>query len=229
MSVLGGRIVAVITARGGSKRIPRKNLRELGGLPLIAHTIRAAQGVPAITATYVSTEDPEIARVSTAHGAQVIQRPIELAQDSTRSEPVIQHAIEALGLKAEDWICLLQPTSPLRASADIQGLIDDVQKASAPSGLTAVECEHHPAKSFELHSGRIAPLRDWASFSAPAQSLPKTFRQNGAVYLCRVDEFQKMGRLASEGSVVREMPAERSVDIDTELDWMMAEGFLKGV
>src|SRR5205085_10560596 len=111
--------------RGGSKGLPRKNLLEIAGRPLVCHTIEAARGCPSINRVYVSTEDPEIAAVSQAAGATLIDRPFALAQDDTSSRDVLVHALdwlEASGNACESF-ALLQPTSPLRTSAHLTACI----------------------------------------------------------------------------------------------------------
>ena len=119
------KICGIIPARGGSQRLPRKNLRPLAGMPLIGHTIRAARECPGLTECIVSTEDAEIKRVALAYGTRVSDRPAHLATDEAQTHGVVAHVLEELRVAGElpDYLVLLQPTSPLRQAAHIQACL----------------------------------------------------------------------------------------------------------
>ena len=138
MTLLPVRVLGVIPARGGSKRIPRKNLRSLCGKPLIAWTIEAAQRAKSLTDWVVSTEDYEIGRVASDLGAYVVRRPEELADDLASSDSVALHALEWMGRDSYDIVCLLHPTSPIRDWKHIDEVISTLWASTAPS-IASVE------------------------------------------------------------------------------------------
>ncbi len=143
--------IGLIPARGGSKGLPRKNIIDLNGLPLIAWSINAGLNSKHLDRIYVSTEDEEIAAVAEKHGAFVIPRPMELAQDTTLSEPVFEHAIEFLkeqGIEV-DKLCVLQPTSPLRTSDDVDQAFESYDKNNAKCVLSVFEPKHTAAKAIK--------------------------------------------------------------------------------
>ena len=223
-----GGVTAIITARGGSKGLPGKNLRALKGKPLIAYTIEAALGSPLISQCFVSTEDPEIRRVSEQWGAEVIDRPAALAQDHSTSEEVVRHALETLhGLgRLTEHFMLLQPTSPLRDSADVTNCVRAFFAAKAGSTTSVCEAEHHPYKNFKLNDGRLEPLFDAKSLSSRRQDLPAVYRQNGAMYCMRSLDFLRESSFFLEPVLPFIMPIEKSVDIDTARDLLLCEQVL---
>lgn len=184
MTVLG-----LIPARGGSRRVPRKNIRRLGGKPLIAWTIEAARRAVLIDYVAVSSEDEEILRVAEDWGADPLKRPPEMATDDISPYPAILHALSHFGVT---HLCLLQPTSPFRTAEDID------------EGIRRCLIEGGPIASAE--TGSTVP--------------------NGAVYVARIGWLQD-GRNFDMSDVGRfHMPANRSLDIDTEEDWKAAERLL---
>ena len=219
-------VLAVIPARGGSKGIPRKNVRLLCGKPLITYTIETALRSKLIDRVVVSTEDEEIAKVSKKHGAEVISRPLELAQDDTPSLPVYQHAIKHLE-KMEDYrpdiIVILQPTSPLRIVDDIDRAIEEFLKGSYHSIASVCEVEHPPHWMYTLAGERLKPLIEEGKNVVRRQDAPKMYRLNGAVYVTSRDIKMKENRMSGRDTRAYIMPLERSIDIDTELDFKLAE------
>lgn len=222
--------VAIITARGGSKGLPGKNLRTLAGRPLIAHTIAAATGCPLVAATCVTTDDALIAQVAREAGVAVIDRPAALATDTATSGDAVRHALETLAVQGQrfDAFCLLQPTSPLRTAAHLGDCIAAFQAGAFASAISVCEAEHHPWKMLRLEDGLLHPFAGQAHLSAPRQSLPRVMRQNGAIYLMRCRDF-----LDNDGSFFREpamafpMSHEDSIDIDVEFDLLLAESVLR--
>src|SRR5689334_7677988 len=185
---------AIITARGGSKGLPRKNLLEIAGRPLICHTIEAARACSSVDGVYVSTEDGEIAAVARAAGALVIDRPTELAQDDSSSRDVVLHALHWLEVsgRPSDSFVLLQPTSPLRTSKHLTNCIDAFRKGSFGCAISVCEAEHHPARFLSIDDeGCLTPWGEESDLNVPRQSLRKVYRQNGAIYLMRADDFRK--------------------------------------
>lgn len=222
------RILAVIPARGGSKSIPRKNIRDLAGLPLIAYSIRAGQAAAAVDRLVVSTEDAEIAAVSRRFGAEVIERPDVLAQDDTPTRPVIEHAVDALakaGYERPDAVLTLQPTSPLRTARHIDEAVAIFEAdPSADSLVSCVPVPHifHPNSVMKrAEDGSLVPYLPGETITRRQEKEP-VFARNGAViYITRTDRLRNFifgGRLLSY-----EMSMEDSIDIDDEDDWRRAE------
>jgi len=226
--IAGERVVALITARGGSKRLPGKNIRPLGGRPLIAWTVAAARAAAAVDRVVLSTDDAEIARAAECEAP--FQRPAELASDGASSASVALHALDHLG-EHFDWLVLLQPTSPLRAAADIDGCLELAIRTGAPSVVSVTEADKPFHYQFDLtEDGRLRPIGGGSVADATRRpAMGKAFRPhvlNGAVYAVRAEHFRRTGRLFDDDSVAYVMPRERSVDIDTELDFLFAETLL---
>lgn len=219
-------VVAIITARGGSKGLPRKNMRSLCGVPLIGYTIQAAVNVKAISRVYVTTDDSEIAAYSASVGASVIDRPALLASDSASSADAVRHALDAIsvleGVMPKVFV-LLQPTSPLRTAAHLSACLQAFFAAEVQSCMSVTEAEHHPYKTLIAWDGMLRPLRTEADFERPRQSLPRAFRPNGAIYVVRSPAFLELGKFHIEPARYYEMPSEASVDIDSEVDLRLAE------
>lgn len=222
-------MIAIITARGGSKGLPRKNVLPFCGKPLIAHTIEAAQNSLAIDRIIVSTDDAEIARVAREFGAEVpFMRPAELASDAASSRDVILHALLFLEAKDRpvDAFCLLQPTSPLRTATDIDGAFKIFQEKNADSVLSITPYDHPVQWAVEVQDNGTLQPRD-KTMSGRRQDLVEYYRPNGAVYMFRTDFFKKTETYFGANSYGYCMPLERSVDIDTPLDFVIAETVFK--
>jgi CMP-N-acetylneuraminic acid synthetase len=220
----GGAVLAVIPARGGSKGLARKNIRLLGGKPLIAHSIEAARAAASIDAVLVSTEDPEIAEIARAWQAEVAVRPPELADDVTQNHTVLRHLLTAGSLAARyRYVVLLQPTSPLRTAADIDACLAPLLAGKARSVMTLTPVEHHPGKTMILRDGCAEPFTCDADVEARRQDLTPIFRQNGAVYGVAITDFLHEDRFFLRPCAVSIMPPERSIDIDGEADLILAE------
>ncbi|HYC48509.1 MAG TPA: acylneuraminate cytidylyltransferase family protein [Burkholderiales bacterium] len=217
MNVLG-----LIPARGGSKSIPRKNIRDLCGKPLIAHTIAAARSATSLARVVVSTDDDEIAAVAQAWGADVpFMRPAELALDDTPGVEPVLHALAQL--PEFDWVLLLQPTSPLRTAADIDGIVARCRKRDASSAVSVCEAAKHPYWMYERDAeDRLVPVVD-RPLVTRRQSLPPVYALNGALYLAQRDWLQQQRALIARDTLAYVMPPERSVDIDSALDWRWVE------
>lgn len=173
----------------------------------------------------VSTDDDETAEVALRFGAQVpFRRPSELALDDTPGIDVVIHALAQM--PDYDSVMLLQPTSPLRTTADIDGLIDLVESSGAPAAVSVVEAGQHPLWMYRImEEGRIEPVID-APLPARRQDLPPVYALNGALYFARADWLRAHYTFVSSETVAYVMPAERSIDIDTPFDWDVAELFL---
>jgi len=217
-------VLAIIPARGGSKGVPRKNIRQLAGKPLIAYTIEQALKSKYINRLVVSTDDAEITEVSKQYGTEVIRRPDELARDDTPSLPVFQHAIQHLEEKEgyyTDLVVILQPTSPLREVEDIDGAIDKLLTVSCDSVVSVCELEHPLHWMYTLDGDRLKPII--TGKVSRRQDATKVYQLNGAVYVTRRDVIIRQNKLMGDGTRAYIMPWERSVDIDTEIDFKLAE------
>ncbi len=221
------RILGLIPARGGSKRLPRKNVLPMAGKPLIAWTIEAALASSVLDRVIVSTDDEEIATVSRGHGAGVLERPPELASDSATGLAVMLHVLRVLAEQGEryNYLALLQPTSPLRTAADIDGAIGLLLEKQADTVVSVCETDHPPE-----WSNTLPPDHSLAGFYRPdvretrSQDLPISYRLNGAIYIY---DCERLLRTASQdmddNGYAYVMPRERSIDIDSEIDFAIAE------
>ena len=219
------KIVALIPARGGSKGLPRKNIRLLGRYPLISYTITAALKCPEISSVIVSTEDSEIKEISSQWGAKVVDRPAELAEDDTGTDLVVNHALDHLKDRGYDFdtLLLLQPTSPLRNEKHISESINIYRNSGAEALISVCEVEHTPFKFFNISDGYLKPLFSESMLFKPSDLLPKTCRQNGAMYIISVREFKKKRSFFSKNTISYLMDTNSSIDIDNEYDFDMAE------
>jgi CMP-N-acetylneuraminic acid synthetase len=221
--------LGLILARGGSKRVPRKNLRLLGGKPLINWTVDAALAATSLDRVILSTDDAEIAATAVAAGCDVpFMRPPELATDTTTSADVVRHALAAIDAAATfSRLVLLQPTSPLRTSEDIDGAVALARGQDLASVVGICPAESVPAHLFWHEAdGRLssvigAPFEEIAG--RRSQDCRPGYRLNGAVYVARLDWFLAGGELIGPDSVGYVMPRERSVDIDDEMGLLEAE------
>ncbi len=226
------RVLGVIPARGGSKGVPRKNVRLVAGRPLIHWSILAARESAVLTRCVVSTDDEEIAAVSREAGAEVLMRPPELAADETPMPPVILHALRACDAEAAapfTHIALLQPTAPMRAAADVDAGVSLLLQAraaasaaaphNAPDSLTSVyqveDC--HPARMYHMENGLLRSFYTEPPGSL-RQGLPPVYHRNGALYVCPRETLEERGALLGERILPYVMPRERSANIDDELD-----------
>ena len=227
------KILAVIPARGGSKRLPGKNIRPLSGKPLIVHTIEAAlEAGDLLHRVMVSTDDPDIERVSRAVGAEVpFLRPVDLSGDATPSLAVVQHAARFVenndGIRL-DWVLLLQPTSPLRTAADIRASIELARETECTAVVSVAEANRaHPFLMKRIEGGRLLPFHDGQPVVHRSQDLePTAYLLNGAIYLTRRDILLEGDSLYGDAVAPYVMPRERSIDVDTEEDLLLAEIFM---
>lgn len=223
--IQGQSVLGLIPARGGSKGIPRKNVRPVAGKPLIAWTVEAALGSRVIDRVVLTTDNDEIAEVAASFGCEVpFRRPAELASDETDTLDAVLHALDNLD-KSYDWLVLLQPTSPLRLSADIDSAVEACLAAGAASCVSVTDVEKPPAWMYTLRDNRLQPLLD-SNVAARRQVAPKAFALNGAVYVIRVDHLRRIRSFVDADTVAYIMPRERSIDVDVELDLRLVE-FMK--
>ena len=217
---------ALIPARGGSKGIPRKNIRMIAGKPLIVWTIEAALRSALLDAVVVSTDDAEIADVARSAGAQVpFMRPAELARDQTPGLDPVMHALDRLPEYGS--VLLLQPTSPLRTTADIDACLGLAAERGAVSVVSVSEPEAHPYWSYRLNTDQTLARLIETTPVTRRQDLPQVVAVNGAMYFAQADWLRRSGSLVDAQTLAYVMPRERSIDIDTPLDWALAELLLK--
>jgi CMP-N-acetylneuraminic acid synthetase len=225
-------IIGVIPARGGSKDIPGKNIKELAGKPLIAWTIEAALGSTELNRVIVSTDDNNIVHIAKEWGAEVpFIRPENLASDTATSFAVVKHAMGWLekeeGISPE-YVMLLQPTSPLRTTEDIRGVIRLREKRNAASVVSVCETINHPYHIKKIKDDGTLEnfIKNTPKFSR-RQELPQAFTLNGAVYLNKWETLKQEKKFISGGTLAYIMPQERSIDIDTSWDFFLAEQILR--
>ena len=224
-------ILGVITARGGSKGILRKNIKDLAGKPLIAYTIEASSAARHLTRTIVSTDDEEIATIAKEHGGDVpFLRPAHLAEDESKSIDVIQDLLSTLVAQGEtyDYVMILQPTSPFRTSEDIDSAIQIAVDQDADSVMSMVELSDFSKKKIKKISDSIIEpfFEAEGNESSRRQDLEPAYKRNCAIYLTRTDLIMQ-DDLFGEKSVAYIMPEERSVDINTPYDFSLAEFLLQ--
>jgi CMP-N,N'-diacetyllegionaminic acid synthase len=219
-------VAAIITARGGSKGVPKKNIRPLMGKPLVLHTIEVALKSRGINVVVVTTDDSKIREISVSAGASAIERPKELASDASSSADAVLHAIDALAMQGRkpDIVVLLQPTSPGRTAQHVEEALDTYMRQNCRGSVVSVcECEHHPLKSLMVVDGNWVPSKDWATLELPRQDLPKAYRVNGAIYIVGTGDFLAGRHFFAQPFRPYVMPVADSIDIDTEEDFAAAE------
>jgi len=227
------KVLGLIPARGASKGVPRKNIRELCGKPLLAYTAESSLSATRLSRVVLSTEDEEIARVGLSLGLDVpFMRPTELANDDTPTFPVVLHAIRELEMSGDrfDAVCLLQPTNPLRKANDIDKCIELLERTGADSVFTVrrVPDEYNPKWVYwretddrmRLSTGEILPI-------PRRQELPPAYHRDGSVYLTRCCALHSFGNLYGSDARGYEIVGTDHVNIDTFGDWAVATSLLE--
>jgi CMP-N,N'-diacetyllegionaminic acid synthase len=219
--------LGIIPARGGSKRLPKKNILNLNGKPLIAWTIEAGLQSKYIDKVIVTSDDDEILDVSKKYNSDTIKRPNELATDTSTTFDAIKHTIE--NIENYDFIVLLQPTSPLRNSKHLDQAIELLEHKKANSIISVCKMEHNP-----LWSNTLPPDQNMDGFlkdniiGQRSQDLNQYYRLNGAIYIVKTAELLKQKTLFIKNSVFAyEMDILDSIDIDEALDFEFAEFIVK--
>ena len=224
----GKKILALIPARGGSKGIKRKNIRDLNGKPLIAYSILAARESRYIDEVFVSTEDEEIAAVAREYGASIpMMRPAGLAQDKSTTISVVCHAVRNF-ISANEWdaLVLLQPTQPLRTAEDIDGAIEYFYGHDRQGLVSVSPVTDHPILMRRFEDGdRLVRLLEQGS-TVRRQDMPEYYRVNGAVYINAVEKIDEATSF-NDNEIGYRMEQSHSVDIDEEADLAVAAFYLK--
>lgn len=227
------RVLGIVTARGGSKGIPHKNIVPLLGKPLLAYTAEAAQAAKRLARTVLSTEDDEIACIGRALGLEVpFRRPPGLARDNTPTISVLQDVVRKLEKEDEpyDAILTLQPTNPLRRPEDIDGAIDLLERTGADSVISFVDVgEKHPARmKFIQPDGRVIDPPFAEAFEGQRrQELPQLYLREGSIYLTQRTVLMEQNSVKGQDCRAWFIPEERACNIDTPFDLFLVEQILK--
>ena len=221
----------MITARGASISVPSKNVAQLAGKPLIAWTIEAARSARTLRRVIVSTDDNECAAVAQAWGAEApFLRPAALARDDSPHVDTVVHAIEWLADAGDrpEFVMVLQPTSPLRTSADIDAAVQLAVARDASAIVSVAEAVTHPFLTVRItEEGRLADFVPKQPGYLRRQSFPTVYALNGAIYLLRCDGVMRNRSMCPDGTHAYIMPVDRSLDVDTLWDLHVAELILK--
>ena len=225
-------ILGIIPARGGSKGVPKKNIKLLNGKPLIAYTIEEAKKSKYLTDFIVSTDDTEIKKISSQYGAEVpFLRPKKLSTDKALAVPTIQHAVtemEKIKKIKYDYIIMLQPTAPLRIAKDIDNALKKLITSNADGIISVIDVgNYHPMKMKIFKDEYLFDYKKPPVENPPRQSLPKVYIVNGAIYATKRDVFMTKNTFKGKKCLGHLMPEERSVNIDNEIDFLIAEYYLK--
>lgn len=222
----GKRLLGVVIARGGSRGLPKKNVRDVGGKPLVAWSVLAGAESSLLDRCVLSSEDEEIIEAARAHGADVpFRRPIHLASDETSAAAVVIHACAEI--PGYDYVVLLQATSPLRTGADIDGCVRHCIDHDAPAAISVCRASKSPYWMFRLDGGRLDPLFPELAGTGRRQELPEAYALNGAVYVVAIDTLRRLETFRPAGTIGYLMSAEHSVDVDALLDAELADVLLR--
>ena len=220
-------VLAIIPARGGSKRIPRKNTAPVGGVPLIAHSVRHAIGSRRVGTTVVSTDDAEIAAIAAAEGAEVVERPVSLASDGATSESALLHVLDSRRVQGHEdpgLIVFLQCTSPVRSSADIDRAIQQLEDEGADSLMSA--CEN---TRFIWAVGEQGPRSlnyDYRNRKRD-QELEPQFQENGSIYVMRPELLRATGNRLGGKIAIYTMDVWSSFQVDSAADLELCDWILR--
>jgi CMP-N,N'-diacetyllegionaminic acid synthase len=228
----GRRVLGLVTARGGSKGLPGKNIRVLRGRPLIVWTLAAAQASTSIDTLLVSTDDAAIAAVARDHGAEVpFLRPPELATDTATSMSVVTHALDWLlsAGRSFDYLVLLEPTSPLREAEDIDGALAQMIAAGATAVVSVCRTEAaHPSFLYRrAPDGRLSPMRADDGPARRRQEIDDWYFLEGSVYASRVDTLRACGRFQQERTLGYVVPKWKAIEVDDEIDFIIADAIMR--
>lgn len=227
--MMTNKVLAIIPARGGSKGLPKKNILDLNGKPLIAWSIEASLASKYITKTVVSSDSDEILNISKKYKANTLKRPTELASDTASSEEAVINAIKELKKAGEEfeYLVLLQPTSPLRDRSDIDNALELLFDSEATALISVCETDNKLLKAFkENEAGYIEGVSNNTFPFARRQDLPKTYMSNGAIYIIKIDEFLKYKTLFTKKTISYRMSKIKSLDIDTIDDLKEVENYI---
>lgn len=226
------RVLGIIPARGGSKRLPRKNVRPLGGKPLVTWMIEAGLAARSLARLVVSSDDDEVLRIAAGYNDTLpLRRPEELAGDASPAIDYVHHALRMLEAQADeaafDAVAILQPTSPFTEPRDIDACVGRLRETAADCAVTVMQIDHmlHPLKLKTLQGDRLMPYLEAEAGRMAAKDLPAAYVRNGSVYASR-------RRVLDAGTIITEdcravvMPRQRSIDINDDVDYRFAQFLL---
>lgn len=226
-------VLGIIAARGGSKRVPRKNIREINGKPLLAFAIQDAKAADTVDKVIVSTEDDEIRSVANEWGGDTpFIRPEELASDDATTDDVVRHALDWFKERGTTFteVCSIPVTTPFRAPEDIDETIDLLRQTGAKSAMSIVKYDSPPfsAVDFDDEDHQISPCFEESNLwiETQAQKVPTLYHPNGAVFAATVSGFCEHESFYTDDTVGYEMPPERSLDIDVPHDLELARALV---
>lgn len=226
----GKTVIALTPARGQSKSVPYKNLHELGGRPLLAWPIETALATPEIDRVMVSTDDDKIAAAARDLGAEIHQRPVELAGDTSLVIDAIRHLRDALKQAGEpaDILVLLEATSPFRTPEMVTRCLSRLVAEDLDSIATFHAASINPERTWRVEQGKPRPFIDGAVPWTPRQQLTPAYELNGAVYAFRLDRLPDDGPSILFGRIGAEIvPADDIIDIDDQRDFVIADAILR--
>lgn len=224
------KILAIIPARGGSKRLPKKNILELEGKPLISYTIEAAKKSIYLSDIVVSSDDLDILEVAKSQKVETIHRPKEIAKDTSPTNETIEHVINSNPeYRNYDFFILLQPTSPLRTSKHIDEAVRLLLEKDANSVISVTKPEHSPLWTGKIEKDlSLDKFLDNEYLKKRSQDLPIFYGINGAIYICNINEFLKEQSLyLKTKNYAYIMNRRDSIDIDEEIDFILAKELLR--
>jgi CMP-N-acetylneuraminic acid synthetase len=221
------KILGLIPARGGSKGIPGKNIKSLGGKPLLQYTFESAKNSKLLSKVILSSDDPKIIAVAEEIGLEVpFRRPTVLAADDTPTLDVVKHALNYFAQKGQnfDAVCLLQVTSPFRRNGLIDAAIEQFSKGKFDSLISVreVPAEFNPHWIFEQNNGQLAIATGEKEIISRRQDLPKAYHRDGAIYITKTEVLQKQNSLYGNKIGFIDTTGDPHVNIDTPADWEKA-------
>ena len=217
--------LAMITARGGSKRIPRKNIKEFNGKPIIAYSIEAALESGAFDEVMVSTDDEEIAEIARKYGAKVpFLRSEKTANDFATTVDVIEEVLETYKSRGEEFdiFCCIYPTAPFITAKRLKDAVDELAGSDADSLIPVVRFSYPPQRAMEVHDGKLV-FRQPENLSKRSQDLEPHFHDAGQFYVVRSESFFKNHGIMVGDILPMELSELEVQDIDNEVDWKLAE------
>lgn len=220
------KLLGVIPSRKGSKGLPGKNTKLLAGKPLIEYTINASLLANELSGLVISSDDESVLSMGTRRKVQTIKRPSSLSGDSVPMIDVLLHSLSEVE-ESYDAVMVLQPTSPLRSSSDIDSAINLFINSGANSLVSVYKVDdHHPARMYKIVDETLSPL-DGNLTSVNRQDLPDIYHRNGAIYISKIDSMIKSHSILCNHPTPYIMPLEKSVNIDNYLDFRVAEILIK--
>jgi CMP-N-acetylneuraminic acid synthetase len=226
-------LLAIVPARSGSKGVPGKNKALIGGMPLIEYTVAALEESNAVTSIIITSDDPDIlSRYRQRRDVFIVERPAALADDESSTADAVAHALEIWERSADapDFLLIAQPTTPLRRANDIDAAFDLLQRSGTDSLVSACRAEgiRHPRVMYRMgEGGRGIPYVQPRKADWRRQDFEPIYQRNGAIYLVRTQYFRSSHKLRGDDPVIYEMPWERSINIDTPGDLVIAKALIE--